>query len=73
MNVLPNKIKNNSVSLTIFLKLTIKVVAFFSGPPCIICVKELKIENKEKISIWEVVCNCDHGILPYVPEKLQSE
>ena len=34
MNVLLNKIKN-SVSSTMFMKLTIKVVAFFSGPPCI--------------------------------------
>ena len=33
MNVLPNKIKNNSVSSTMFLKLTIKVVAFFLGHP----------------------------------------
>ena len=33
MNVLPSKIKNNSVSSTMFLKLTIKVVAFFLGHP----------------------------------------
>ena len=33
MHVLPNKIKNNSVSSTMFLKLTIKVVAFFLGHP----------------------------------------
>ena len=33
MNVLPNKIKNNSVSSTMFMKLTIKVVAFFLGHP----------------------------------------
>ena len=33
MNVLPNNIKNNSVASTMFLKLTIKVVAFFLGHP----------------------------------------
>ena len=33
MNVLPNKIKNNSVSSAMFMKLTIKVVAFFLGHP----------------------------------------
>ena len=33
MNVLPNKIKNNPVSSTMLLKLTIKVVAFFLGHP----------------------------------------
>ena len=33
MNVLPNKIKNDSVSSTMFMKLTIKVVAFFLGHP----------------------------------------
>ena len=33
INVLPNKIKNNSVSSTMFMKLTIKVVAFFLGHP----------------------------------------
>ena len=33
MNVLPNEIQNNSVSSTMFMKLTIKVVAFFLGHP----------------------------------------
>ena len=33
INVLPNKIKNNSVSSTMFMKLTIKVVVFFLGHP----------------------------------------
>ena len=33
MNVLPNKMKNNSVSSTMFLKLITKVVAFFLGHP----------------------------------------
>ena len=32
-NVLPNKIKSNSVSSTMFMKLAIKVVAFFLGHP----------------------------------------
>ena len=41
MNVLPHKIKNNSVSSTMFLKLIIKVVAFFLGHP--VYVQSLKM------------------------------
>ena len=33
MNDLPNEIKHNSVSSTMFMKLKIKVVAFFLGHP----------------------------------------
>ena len=36
MNVLLNEKKNNSVSSTMFLKLTIKVVVFFLGHPVLV-------------------------------------
>ena len=49
MNVLPNEIQNNSVSSTMFMKLTIKVVAFFLGHPvymslhtCIVLIQNVK-------------------------------
>ena len=45
INVLSNKIKDKSVSSTMFLKLTIKVVAFFLGHPVYSNTKVTKTEH----------------------------
>ena len=66
MNVLPNKIKNNSVSLTMFLKLTIKVVALFSGPPCI----ERNRQKKEECSCVSYFCEFLLSLRPHVWDDL---
>ena len=52
MNVLPNEIQNNSVSSTIFMKLTIKVVAFFLGHPV------LQIKTLSCFNVKATYLNC---------------